>query len=62
MLIHKQTALALSLGLFLMLMASVSIRVFAQPYQENSILASEQKLPSQEEQSQQLLKNVRRRQ
>ncbi len=49
---HKQTALALSLGLTAILIISVSIRVFAQPYQENSILSSEQKLISQEREAQ----------
>jgi hypothetical protein len=52
MLNHKQTALALSIGLTALLMISVSIRVFAQPYQENSILSSEQKLLGQEREAQ----------
>ncbi len=52
MLNHTQTALTLSLGLTAILIISVSIRVFAQPYQENSILSSEQKLISQEREEQ----------
>ena len=52
MLNHKRTALTLSLGLFVILIISVSTRVFAQPYQENNILASEQKLISQEREAQ----------
>jgi hypothetical protein len=52
MLNHTQTALTLSLGLTAILIMSVSIRVFAQPYQENSILSSEQKLISQEREAQ----------
>jgi hypothetical protein len=52
MLNHKQTALTLSLGLTAILIISVSIRVVAQPYQEDKILSSEQKLISQEREAQ----------
>jgi len=41
---HTQTALALSIGLLATFVIPLSIRVFAQPYQENSILASKQNL------------------